>query len=94
MCHSDLLLFMFLENSLLEKVSFHFTQMLFKLYLFFFFHEEALFVLPAAFKTEFQEKKSFRMSGGSEFFRIFISILSRKSRAPHLRFRLLAGQVL
>lgn len=37
---------------------------------------------------------SFRMSGGSEFFRIFLSILSRKSRAPHLRFRLSDGQLL
>lgn len=56
MCHSDLLLFVFLENSLLEKVSFHFIQKLFKLFFFFFFHGEALFVLLAGFKTEFQEK--------------------------------------
>lgn len=69
--------------------------MLFKLYLFFFFFpKEVLFVLLAAFKTEFQgEKKSFRMSGGSEFFRIFLSTLSRKSRAPHLKFRLSDGQL-
>lgn len=59
MCHSDLLLFVFLENSLLEKVSFHFIQKLFKLFFFFFFffHGEALFVLLAGFKTEFQERK-------------------------------------
>lgn len=96
MCHSDLLLFVFLENSLLEKVSFHFIQKLFKLFFFFFFfsmEKHCLFCLQVS-KLSFRKKKSFRISAGSEFVRIFLSILSRKNRPPHPRFRLLDGQVL